>query len=92
MRADFLRAHKIMSDVKNTCATCKYFKPVEAGRFMEGGWCDWRPPMKLRGLLWGAHNEGITDPENEWCAEHCASPSVNRMEPPAVTIRDNQGH
>ena len=53
-----------------TCSTCRWFKPVEDGRFMIGGWCDWRAPMRMRALLWGAHNERIPQPEKEWCAEH----------------------
>lgn len=55
-----------------TCATCRWFKPVPEGRYMSGGWCDWRAPMIMRGLLWGTHNERIGEPEKEWCAEHSA--------------------
>ncbi len=55
---------------QNTCATCRWFKPTSPDQYMIGGWCYWRPPMRLRGLLWGAHNERIEEPEKEWCAEH----------------------
>lgn len=54
----------------NTCTSCKWFKPVENDRYMQGGWCNWREPVKLRHLMWGAHNERIKEPDKEWCAEH----------------------
>lgn len=60
------------------CATCRWFKPVEEGRFMSGGWCDWRAPMRLRHMLWGAHNQRIENPETEWCAEHQPAPTAGQ--------------
>ena len=51
------------------CVTCEHFGPQE-DRYFSGGFCQWRPPMVLRGLVWGAHNERIEKPEEEWCSEH----------------------
>lgn len=52
-----------------TCATCAWFKD-DTTRYHSGGFCNWRPPMKLRNLLWAHHGERITKPGEEWCGEH----------------------
>ena len=52
-----------------TCDKCKWFKPVEEGQYMVGGWCGWQAPMIIRGLLWGKHNERIKEPQKETCSE-----------------------
>lgn len=58
-----------MTERANTCANCKWFQLSE-DRYHIGGYCNWRAPMKLRGLLWGAHNERIGKPDQEWCNQH----------------------
>lgn len=59
-----------------TCATCRHFQPVdpERNRYMSGGWCDWKPPVAMRRLMWGVGSDNIPKPENETCSEWAAKP------------------
>lgn len=51
------------------CDTCKHFV-YKQDRYYSGGFCKWKPPMILRSMTWGAHNERIAKPEEETCSEH----------------------